>query len=400
VLYRAEAFEPLTDAPWDEERVREGIREIVAETDAALRGPKLLWRADPWDSWHATSPMKNLYVGAAGVLFALDVLRRRGHAETTLDLGDLALRNLERFRERPDFIKGMRLPEPAESSLLCGEAGILLVAWRLAPSAPLADDLHAAVRANVTNDVDEVMWGSPGTLLAARAMLDATGEERWREAWDESATALLARRDEDGYWVQKLYGQELRSLTPPHGLVGNVQALAPLLDRKRRAELERETAAIVARAAHIDEGLANWPPRERPDLPGPDGQIRVQWCAGAPGMVVATRGYLDEELLLAGAELCWRAGAHGNEKGPSICHGTAGNGYALLAAFERSGDERWLDRARRFAVHALEQARREREQRGGPRSSLWTGDPGVALYAADCLDAHAAYPILDLDGLG
>ena len=399
MLYRAEAFEPLTDAPWDEERAREGIREIVAETDAALRGPRLLWRADRWDGWHATSPMKNLYVGAAGVLFALDVLRRRGHAETTLDLGDLALRNLERFRERPDFIKGLRLPDPPESSLLCGEAGILLVTWRLAPSEELADDLHAAVRANVANAVDEVMWGSPGTLLAAAAMLEWTGEGRWRDAWDESAESLLARRGEDGYWVQKLYGQEARSLTPPHGLVGNVQALAPLLDAGRRTELEHGTAAIVARAAHVEDGLANWPPRERPDLPGPDGQIRVQWCVGAPGMVVAARGYLDEELLLAGAELCWRAGPHGDDKGPSICHGTAGNGYALLAAFERTGDEQWLGRARRFAMHALEQARRQRDARGGPRSSLWTGDPGVALYAADCLDARAAYPVLDPDGL-
>ena len=97
---------------------------------------------------------------------------------------------------------------------------------------------------------------------------------------------------------------------------------------------------------------------------------------------------------------CWRAGPHGDDKGPSICHGTAGNGYALLAVFERTGDERWLDRARRFAVHALDQARREREQRGRGRHSLWTGDLGVALYAADCLDARAAYPVLDPNGLG
>jgi len=77
--------------------------------------------------------------------------------------------------------------------------------------------------------------------------------------------------------------------------------------------------------------------------------------------------------------------------GAAICHGTAGNGYALLKTFERTGDERWLDRARRFATHALEQV----ERRGRGRYSLWTGDVGVALYAADCLEARAAYPILD-----
>jgi lantibiotic modifying enzyme len=394
VLYRPDAFEPLTDEPWNAERVRLGIRETVADTDSALRGPKLLWRADDWDSWHATSPMKNLYVGAAGVLWALDALRRRGHAEITLDLADLALRNVELMQQRPDFMKGMKLPEPRESSLFCGEAGVLLVAWRLAPAADLAADLHALVRANVDNPAEEIMWGSPGTLLAAQAMLAWTGEERWRDAWEESATALLARRDDEGLWVQQLYGQQHTSLTPPHGLVGNVQALLPLLDSARADSLRRDTAAILVRTAKLEDGLANWPPRPRPELPGPDGQIRVQWCAGAPGIVIGASEYLDEELLLAGAELAWRAGPPGMEKGACICHGTAGNGYALLATFARTGDELWLERARRFAMHALGQVERARAELGRGRYSLWTGDLGAALFAADCLDSRTAYPVV------
>jgi Lanthionine synthetase C-like protein len=126
------------------------------------------------------------------------------------------------------------------------------------------------------------------------------------------------------------------------------------------------------------------------ELLGPDGEIRGQWCAGAPGIVIATADYLDEELLLAGAELTWQTGPPGMEKGPSICHGTAGNGHAFLKVFERTGDERWLDRARRFAMHALEQG--ERRPR---RYSLWTGDLGVALYASDCLEGRSRYPFLD-----
>ena len=82
MLYRAEAFEALTDERWAADRIRDSIREIVADTDDALRGPRLLWRANDWDRWQATSPMKNLYVGAAGVLWAstscaASVMRRR-----------------------------------------------------------------------------------------------------------------------------------------------------------------------------------------------------------------------------------------------------------------------------------------------------------------------------------
>jgi hypothetical protein len=174
-----------------------------------------------------------------------------------------------------------------------------------------------------------------------------------------------------------------------------VQALRPLLDARRRRRLEHETNAVLERTAVREGGLANWPPRPRPELPGPDGQIRVQWCAGSPGIVVGAADYLDEELLLEGAKLPWHTGPPGLEKGPSICHGTAGNGYAFLKAFARTGEERWLDRARRFAMHALGQVERLRAERGRGRYSLWTGDLGVALYVADCVEARSAYPIVD-----
>jgi lantibiotic modifying enzyme len=395
MLYRPEAFEPLVDTPWSELRARASIREIVEDADAAFRGRRLFWRANEWDGWHGTSPMKNLYVGTAGVLWALDRLRQRGYTETALDLADLAYRNVELSRERPDYMKGMKLPAPRDSALLTGQTGILLVAWRLNPSRELADDLLARVRENIDNEADEVMWGSPGTLLAAQAMLEWTADERWRAAWNESADALLSRRDSEGYWTQRLYGQELRGLTPPHGLVGNVQALLPLLDETRAEALKRESAALLAGSAVQVDGLANWPPRPRPELPGPDGQIRVQWCAGAPGIVIGAAAYLDDELLRAGAELAWHTGPPALEKGAGICHGTAGNGYAFLKAFARTGDERWLERARRFAMHALAQAVRLRAERGRGRYSLWTGDVGTALFAADCIDGTSSYPIFD-----
>jgi len=395
VLYRPEDFERVTDEAWDEARIRSAIHEIVGDTDAALRGPKLLWRADDWDRWRATSPLKDLFVGAAGVLWALADLREREHAETGLDLGDLALCVLDRYRTRPALARWTDIPEPRESSLLSGEAGILLLAFRLAPSRELADALHTRVRENVHNEADEIMWGSPGTLIAARLMLAWTGEERWRAAWDESADALLARRDARGLWSQLLHGRTHQFLGPVHGLTGNVQSLLSLLDATRGAALQRDGAAILEESAFVEDGLANWPPVPRDDLASLDGAIRVQWCHGAPGIVVTAAPYLDEELLLAGAELTWRAGPHRDAKGAGICHGTAGNGYALLKAFERTGDERWLERARRFAVHALAQVRRQRAARGRGRYALWTGDLGVALYLADCIDARAAYPVLD-----
>ena len=332
--------------------------------------------------------MKDLYVGASGVLWGLDALRRRGLGETGIDLAAAARRTLDLWQEASDYSEWDDVPSAAPSGLLLGETGPLLVVWRLEPSPELADRLFARVRENVDNEAIEIMWGAPGTMLVARAMLDWTGEDRWADAWRESAEAVWATREDDGLWTNRIYGMTIKGgLGPPHGLVGNVHALLPALDESRRQRLEQETAVVLAAAARTENGLSNWPRLAEGD--GED--LRLQWCHGAPGIVTTAADYLDEELLIAGAELIWQAGPPGMEKGSGICHGTAGNGHAFLKVFQRTGDELWLDRARRFAVHAVEQV----ERRGKGRYSLFTGDIGVALYVADCLRGASAYPIID-----
>jgi hypothetical protein len=85
VLYEPAQFDPLTDEPWDPAHVEDAIATIVADADAAF-DLDALWPAHEWDGWEEPLPLKSLYVGAAGVIWALDALRRRGRAETSLDL--------------------------------------------------------------------------------------------------------------------------------------------------------------------------------------------------------------------------------------------------------------------------------------------------------------------------
>jgi lanthionine synthetase-like protein len=391
VLYDGDRFEPLTEEPWDAAAVEEEIGAIVGDADAAF-DPDGFWPAHAWDSddGEAQLPLKGLYVGAAGVIWALDALRRTGHAESSLDLAAAALRLLELWRAEPDwyidFLDGETHAHPA--ALLWGETGPLLAAFRLAPDAALADELHALVRTNVTNRTDDIAWGIPGTLLAMLAMDEWTDDPRWRVTAGESASILRARRGEDWLWRQD---DDYRGLGTLHGAAGNTLALQRVEPDERLAE---ETAAVLAQHAVVEDGLANWPGSPlRPVAPGRP--MRLQWCTGAPGILAGAWDYLAEELVVAGAELVWRAGAHGDEKGHGLCHGTSGNGFALLKAFARTGDELWLERARRFAAHALRQAERLAAANGRRRYSLFTGDVGTALFAAACLDADARYPIVD-----
>ena len=101
-----------------------------------------------------------------------------------------------------------------------------------------------------------------------------------------------------------------------------------------------------------------------------------------------------DALLVAGGHLTWQAGPL--TKGYGLCHGTAGNGYAFLSLFRRTGEERWLARARAFAMHAITQMDAHARRYGQHRYSLWTGDLGFALYLRDCLHVGAGFPTLDV----
>ena len=104
---------------------------------------------------------------------------------------------------------------------------------------------------------------------------------------------------------------------------------------------------------------------------------------------------LLDSLLQETGELVWQAGPLA--KGANICHGTSGNGYALLYLYRRTGDSVWLERARLFAMHAIEQCQKVRLAYGQGRYTLWTGDAGLAIYLYHCLHPkEAAIPGLDL----
>jgi hypothetical protein len=381
MLFGPDAHERLTEDRWDPGRARAAINEIVADAEGAFDEG---WPNHPQDD-DRQRPFRTVYLGGAGVVQALDSLQRRGLTELRRDY----VPYLERPYE-PDFPE-----EDHERSLWMGETGIRLTLQRLSPSHENADRLYELIGANTRDERREVMWGSPGTMLAAGAMHELTGEARWLDLWLESAAWLRGERDpQTGLWTQQLYGLVEQFIGPAHGFAGCVLALCRAGDE----ELDRRAAEVTRRYAVEEDGLANWPPiaSAKSLRSGRDGHIRLQWCHGAPG-VVASLGAVapgddeHERLLLAGGELTWRAGPLA--KGANLCHGTAGNGYAFLALFERTGDELWLQRARAFAMHAVAQVAQGRAELGRGRYTLWTGDAGTALYLADCLAGGGRVPL-------
>jgi hypothetical protein len=388
MLFSPDYHGTLTDRPWDEGWVGARIDRVVADALAAVTDSGL-WPEHPDDHDGEFQMPKSIYMGAAGVLWSLHVL---GH-------------------DRPDLIRGLYqsyLREPdwpgREPSYLGGEAGILLVSELIDPGMGDLDALETAIRRNAEHPSNELLWGAPGTMLAAQAMHALSGERRWADAWLDSADRLWSQwlADEElgcHLWTQLLYGSSARYIGPGHGFAGNVRALwigRHLLDGERAAELEHRAVETATALAVREQGLANWPPTVGPLAHR--GRIRVQWCHGAAGMVISLASVAPADdgftaLLLEAGELTWQAGPLAFGQG--LCHGTAGNGLAFLALHERTGEGIWLDRARRFAVHALTQVEQERTEHGMGRYSLWTGDIGAAVMARSCIEGRAGMPSLD-----
>ncbi len=342
------------------------------------------WTTHPDDDEDGPPRLRSVYMGGAGVIQGLHELQERGLVELRRDYAPYLDQDYV-----PDWPE-----DDHERSLSFGDTGIRLVLQRIAPSSANADRLAELIAANAHDEHRELMWGSAGTMLAAAELHGSTGEARWLELWQESAAWLEDERDpESGVWTQVIVGKPARYLGPAHGFAGCMLALASFAPS---ADLHERAAEVARRYAVEEDALANWPPLTDIDLQAPEGRIRVQWCHGAPGIVASLARFAPDDaehdrLLRAGGELTWHAGPLAEKAG--ICHGTAGNGYAFLALLERTGDELWLERARAFAMHAAAQVVRAREAHGRGRFTLWTGDPGVALYLADCLAGSGELPL-------
>ena len=400
---------------WSADTALAAITAIAADAEAACR-PDELWPAHPLDDIDGWVPPAyfGLYCGAAGVIWALDRLARAGAvargASFVARMADVRRRNQELLQP---FL-------PDHAGYLQGAAGVLLVQWRLEPRPEIADELCLRLRANLAQPSNELMLGVPGTLLAACFLHEETGAARFADIVRDGFAAVratLGAEDARGcrLWQQHFLGREVAFVGLVHGFAGNVAALlraAALVAPGERPALHYLARRTVRALAERDGAGVNWPPADPTDPGAAPAERRaalVQICHGAPGIIVGLRNLptaasaadedadgdvpATEELLRAAGELIWRAGPLA--KGTGLCHGTAGNGYALLALHRRTGDALWLERARVFAMHAITQWRGHTARFGRGRYSLWTGDVGVALYLWDCIRGEGEFPTVD-----
>jgi hypothetical protein len=400
MLYDPARHEPLRPLPWDECQVRAAIERIVADTESRFTEDRY-WPLHPLDRESEDAPGRvetPLYHGACGVVWALHYLQAVG----AVTLSPSHAVDFDRLLARNRAWLGTAA-EGKRASFMDGDTPIRMLAFDARPTRELENALGALISGNVDHPARELMWGSPGTLLAALFLFERTGKQRWSDLFRFTAARLWSQLEWSpehlcSYWTQEFSGRRWTHLGAVHGFVATAAPLIRgrhLLDPEAWDAWERCIVDTVQRTADRLGAHANW----RPELAstGYAQKKLLQFCHGAPGFVVCLAGLPGtalDELLLAAGETIWSAGPLG--KGSNLCHGTGGNGYAFLKLYQRTHDDRWLERARAFAMHGIAQTQEAALRYGQSRYSLWTGDPGFAIYLWDCVRAAGQFPTLDV----
>ena len=394
MLYDSARHEPLRSLPWDEEQVRAAIASIVTDTESRFTGDRY-WPQHPLDQNPRNPPghiETSLYDGASGVIWALHYLQAVG----AVSLSRSYVAEFDRLLARNHRW------EPERASFLVGDTPIHMMAYGEKETDQLETELAQLISGNIDHPARELLWGAPGTMLAALFLFERTEKQRWAELFRRTAERLWNQLEwspqhQCAYWTQVLLGRRSAYLDAVHGFVGTALPLIRgrhLLASEQWNAWERCIVNTVQRTADRSGAHANW----RPQLDrASDPKMLLQFCHGAPGFVVCLAGLPGAELddlLLAAGETVWSAGPL--TKGSNLCHGTGGNGYAFLKLYLRTGDSRWLQRARDFAMHGIAQMQEAGARDGQLRYSLWTGDLGLAIYLVDCLRAQAQFPTLDV----
>ena len=296
-----------------------------------------------------------------------------------------------------------------EPGLQIGELGILMPAILANPD---DEELTRLVMRCMEDTIElplyEITSGQSGMMHAALALYRKTDKNYWKDLYIKGAKSLIDnwKQDKDTeqwLWQSQVFGPKRHYYGACHGITGNANILlqgADLLPDGYTEMIVNRTVDTLIISVKRKNNLANWTLHTKPDID----KLLVQWCHGAAGIVTAMsrtpsinshKSKQLDELLNETGELVWQAGPL--TKGSGICHGTSGNGYAFLYLYRRTGNSVWLDRARKFAMHSIEQCQKARLRYGQGWFTLWTGDAGLAIYLYHCMHPEkAAIPGLDL----
>lgn len=387
MIFSSEKHYAIYDTNWDTKQVEACIESIFNYVINNFDS-KIFWPSHPAEDSDIECN-KSVYFGASGTLWGTDVIARYLGRSLPFDKANLIEQIYNKYMETPDT-------KEVVPSLFLGEVGILLIKQKFQPTLNDTERLFKLIQENKKNETMEALWGAPGTMIGASYLYEWTKDELWANLFRENAEYLikelrLAVSRNEKIWTQRMYGKTRRFVGAGHGYFGNIFGILKKLELLSQKDQDFILSNIFTTMKDLsceEDGVVSWP-----TLYPSNEEIKpfVQWCHGSAGIITSLKLYPSnyreevESLLLKAGELVWKAGPL--KKGIALCHGTDGNGYAFLQLYKRTGDKLWLDRARKFAMHAIGQRNN--------RFTLFTGEIGLALYLISCIKEEDDFPFLD-----
>jgi eukaryotic-like serine/threonine-protein kinase len=247
----------------------------------------------------------------------------------------------------------------------------------------------------------DLALGRSGTLLAASHLLGVLGLN--------SAVNVAALRDLGNATMASIWQQldsyaaisecpQIRYSGIAHGWAGILYATLCWSHASGvglPASTEERLNQLAGLAHHSGrQAIWSWVASDSHDAPGAMGG----WCHGSAGQVhlwLAAHSALGDDRYLVLANGAAMHAAETDTSHGNLCCGFSGQAYALLAFYRQSGERAWLHRAQALAEKAAI-AYRERPSEDYPYAdalradSLYKGELGVAVLAADLEDPYAA----------
>uniref|UniRef100_F1KWH5 LanC-like protein 3 n=1 Tax=Ascaris suum TaxID=6253 RepID=F1KWH5_ASCSU len=254
---------------------------------------------------------------------------------------------------------------------------------------------------------DEMLAGRAGYLAAVlnlRLTLqkDVISTKRIKavvQKMIESGRSYAVEHNSPTPLMYQYHGREY--LGAAHGLMGILQMLLSffdLLDERSKMDIGATLDWLLS-VQRSDGNIAS--KVEEVDVDRGENQL-VQWCHGATGAVhlfiVAFIRFGDDKYLKAAEralDCVWQKGML--LKGPGICHGVAGSGYAFLLYYRLTHEERYLERARCCALLLCSDEFKARARTPDRPHSLFEGIAGTVCFLCDLMEPNSAqFPLVPI----
>lgn len=360
-----------------------------------------------------TAPTASCMNGAAGFAYALLRVAGIRSSASLLALADLWAMRAAADVAEPTGLWNAELdivPETVgRGSMYHTESGVHAVRALVGHACGDGSSQREAVTAflsaahPVTAQLD-VAFGRAGILIGCATLVEALRagpaipeETELRALGDDLEEGILEELQEES---PAAANDRIRSLGVAHGWGGLLYAVLRWREASGTApppELRTPLEDLAVQGRPAGRGL-RWPIEA--GRPAAENPLPASWCNGAAGLIhlwtVAGRSFGENAFTDLATSAAWTAYEWPAETG-DLCCGLAGRAYALVVLAQHTGEASWLPRARELAERAATSIRSSALR----RDSLYRGEVGVALLAADLEDPdNACMPLFQSEGWG